>query len=187
MSKNGVLLTILLIMAVLAVSDIAEARRGIVVPTPYGYSLISGDQSPILPAWGFSGMHPVMPAPTASLALMPAPVWNGAFWSHQTPWAQSFGRYSYNGYALAVAADNLNVRSEPRITGKKRRNANVIASLNAGEHLYVLGRSGNWCLVQSASMPLRRGYVYERYLRFYQNYSAANQYASSYPVVNRPW
>lgn len=192
MLKKGILLSaVLCAIFCLAVNE-AEARRGIVVPTAYGYGVINGPAPYIWPAYGFSGMHPAVPMPTAFGVT--APIWNGANWSYQTPWdtgytyQNGYQPVNYAGRSLAAVTCNLNIRSEPYVAGRKKRNSNVVGSLNTGEQVHVLGRDGNWFFIQSAYLPLRRGYVYGSYLRFYQNNLPTSHYTAFYPTaLNRGW
>ncbi len=186
MLKKGILLSALVLVMLVMAASAVEARRGIVVPTAWGYGVVNSPAPYIWPAYGYLGMHPAMPIPSAR---MPAPAWNGANWSYYNggyAWGgYQAGYYPQNGYyqmnALAAVACNLNVRSEPYVAGRKKRNSNVIGSLNTGEQVYVLGRSGNWFFIQSAYLPLRRGYVYGSYLRFYQNNWPTSHYTAFYP------
>ena len=188
MLKKGILLSAILVAMVILSGGAAEARRGSVVPTEWGYGVVNTGAPYIWPAYGYLGMHPAVPV---AAAQMPAPAWNGANWSYYQGYYAGTGYQ--NGYnpisGRAVVASNLNVRSEPYVSGRKKRNSNVIASLNAGEQVYVLGRSGNWYFIQSAYMPLRRGYVYGSYLNFYQNNLPGSQYSGYYPpqVYARGW
>lgn len=173
MLKKGLLLSAIL---VLLICSTAEARRrNIVVPTWYGYGVVSpyAVAYPYIaagypyawPAYGYAGMHPTMPVPTA----LGTPAWNGAYWY-------------YGGGSIAAVAANLNIRSAPYVAGKKNRNSNVIGSLNTGEHVYILGQTGNWSYIQSAYMPLRRGYVYTSYLRSYNNALPHSHYTAFHPA-----
>ncbi|MBU1105635.1 MAG: SH3 domain-containing protein [Candidatus Riflebacteria bacterium] len=176
MLKKGILLSIVLMLLICSSAD-ARRRRNIVVPTWYGYGVVSpyitayqpyqSYQPYAWPAYGYSGMYPTAPVSTV-YAGAGVPAWNGSYWYYQAS-------------SLAVVANNLNVRSEPFVSGKKSA-SNVIGSLNTGEQVYVMGRQGNWYLVQSAYMPLRRGYVYGSYLRFYQSVQPASHYTAFYPV-----
>jgi hypothetical protein len=103
------------------------------------------------------------------------PAWNGFNW------------YYYHNNLVGVSSCNLNIRSEPYVS-KKKRSANVISSLKTGEQVYILSQSGNWYLIQSVLAPLRRGYVYGPYLRFYNYNVPANYYSAAYPrVVRTVW
>jgi len=186
MLKKGILLSAILLVLVMSAS-VAEARRGIVVPTAWGYGVVNSGISYPWPAYGYLGMYPAVPVPSAQI---PAPAWNGFNWSYYN------GAYGNPGYAagypayqnsytpmntVAAVACNLNVRSEPYVAGKKKRNSNVVGSLNTGEQVYILGRYGNWFFIQSAYHPVRRGYVYGSYLRFYQNNWPTSNYTAFYP------
>jgi hypothetical protein len=114
---------------------------------------------------------------------MPAPAWNGANWSYYYGgYPAGYQNAFYRMNTIAAVACNLNVRSEPYVAGRKKKNSNVIGSLKTGEQVYVLGRYGNWFLIQSAYMPMRYGYVYGSYLRFYQNNFPVSHYTAFYPV-----
>lgn len=181
MLKKGILLSAIICALIILSSGMVEARRGIVIPTAWGYGVVNGPAPYIWPAYGYLGMHPAVAVPAAQ---MPAPAWNGANWSYNN------GGYAFSGYqnglarmnSIAAVACNLNIRSEPYVAGRKKRNSNVIGSLNTGEQVYVLGRDGNWFFIQSAYMPLRRGYVYGSYLRFYQNNLPTSHYTAFYPA-----
>lgn len=165
MSVKRILFFIFLLS--LVIGSVSELQaRNIVVPTYYGYGVVSSSAyvRPYIasgyypyasPAWAYDGYYynyyNVAPA---TYAVPTLPAWNGMYWY-----------YNYNNF-VAVSSCNLNMRSEPYVSGKKR-NSNVISSLNTGEQVYVLSQSGNWYLVQSVFAPLRRGYVYGPYLRFY--------------------
>lgn len=148
---TGMLLGLALLVALTA------SAKNVVIPTQYGYGVVShygGWVYPYVvhPAYGgyytpyygaynhyyLSGYYPYGYAGT--------PYWTGSQWV-----------YGSGGYA---AADRpLNLRSSP----SKSRNA--IGSLDAGEPVWIYGRYGNWCLVQSMSNPYKRGYAYAAYLR----------------------
>lgn len=170
MSVKRILLTVLILTFCFASAQQLQARN-IVVPTHYGYGVVStsalvkpyiapGYYYPYAsPAWAYNGYYynyyNVAPAfAPATYALPAVPAWNGMYWYYQ-----------YNNH-MAASSCNLNIRSEPYVAGKKK-NSNVIGSLKTGEQVYLLGQSGNWYLVQSVFAPLRRGYVYGPYLRFY--------------------
>jgi len=167
MLKKGILLSVILL---LLISTGAEARRrNVVVPTWYGYGVVSPyitGQQPY--AWGAYGYYSAAPVPTYSYGAG-VPAWNGTYWY-------------YNSGSLAAVACNLNVRSDPWVSGKKSR-SNIIGSLNTGEQVYVMARHGNWYLIQSAYLPLRYGYVYGSYLRFYQAGWPAGHYTAFYPTT----
>lgn len=183
MLKKGILLSAIVLALVFSFTGIAEARRGIVIPTAWGYGVVNSQAPYTWPAYGYQGMHPAMPVPTFQWS---APVWNGATWVY-------YNSAGYNGYypvnTIAAVSCNLNIRSEPYVAGKKKRNSNVIGLLKTGEQVYVMGRYGNWFLVQSAWMPLRQGYVYGSYLRFYQNNWPSSHYTAFYPaqLSGRAW
>ena len=67
--------------------------------------------------------------------------------------------------------------------GGKKRNANVISALAKGEQVYILGRYGNWLLVQSIPFPHKRGYAYGTYVHWYGNNSWYAPYYWSYPYL----
>ncbi len=170
MLKKGILLAVILM---LLVCSGAEARRhkNIVVPTYYGYGVVSPYISNSQPyawgAYGYPAAYQVTPVTTWQYGAG-VPAWNGSYWYYQSS-------------NVAVVACNLNVRSHPWVSGKKS-SSNVVGSLNTGEQVYVTAQHGNWYLVQSAYMPLRYGYVYGSYLRFYQGGSPASHYTAFYPV-----
>ena len=175
MLKKGILLSLVLLLLICSSAD--ARRRNIVVPTWYGYGVVSpyitGYQPYAWSSYGNPGMYPVTPAATAYPVATTypgggVPAWNGSYWYYQ---ASSY----------AVVANNLNIRAEPWVSGKKSR-SNVVGSLNTGEQVYVISRHGNWYLVRSAYMPLRQGYVYGSYLRFYQGGAPASHYTAFYPV-----
>lgn len=186
MLKKGILLSAVLLVLLCST---AEARRDIVVPTYYGYGVVSAQAMarPYItgyypyawPAYGYSGYNPTAPMPTAYGAGLPA--WNGSYWY--------YGGSGFNGStgSLAAVTANLNIRSEPYVAGKKNRNSNVIGSLNTGEHVHILGQKGNWSFIQSAYMPLRRGYVYTSYLRSYNNSYPQSHYTAFYPQMVSAW
>jgi len=179
MLKKGLLLSAIFVL--LICSNAEARRRNIVVPTSYGYGVVSPHAIayPYIaagypyawPAYGYHGMNPAVPTPTA----LGTPAWNGSYWYYGG---------GHNASVAAVAA-NLNVRSAPYVAGKKNRNSNVIASLNTGEQVYILGRTGNWSYIQSAYLPLRRGYVYSSYLRVYNNSLPHSHYTAFYPAYAR--
>lgn len=182
MLKKGILLAAVLVaISFLSITE-AEARRGIVIPTAYGYGIVNGPAPYAWPAYGFSGMHPTIPVPTGY--GVPAPAWNGANWSYQnaTYPANQSQQVSFAGGTLAAVVCNLNIRSEPYVAGGKKRQSNVIGSLNTGEQVHILGRNGNWSYIQSAYLPLRRGYVYTSYLSVYQNNLPTSHYTAFYPT-----
>jgi len=166
MLKKGILLSVILML--LICSGAEARRRNVVVPTWYGYGVVSPYITGYHPyAWGAYGYYPATPIPTYSYGAG-VPAWNGSYWY-------------YNAGSLAVVANNLNVRSDPWVSGKKSQ-SNVIGSLNTGEQVYVISRHGNWYLIQSAYLPLRYGYVYGSYLRFYQGGWPAAHYTAFYPT-----
>jgi hypothetical protein len=170
MLKKGILLSVILLLLFCSTAE-ARRSRNIVVPTWYGYGVVSpyitGYHPYAWPAYGYSGMHPAMPTSTVYPAGVPA--WNGSYWYYQAG-------------GVAVVANNLNIRSAPRVSGRKSP-SNVVGSLNTGEQVYVIGRHGNWYLIQSAYLPLRQGYVYGSYLRFYQGGWPASHYTAFYPYT----
>jgi uncharacterized protein YgiM (DUF1202 family) len=99
------------------------------------------------------------------------PTWNGAFWSYVAPALTA---------NLAASTCNLNIRSAPYVTGKKKR-SNVISSLKSGEQAYVLSQTGNWFYVQSVYPPVRRGYVHGAYLRVYNQAWPTGTYTVFHP------
>ncbi|MFZ5951709.1 MAG: hypothetical protein ACOYXC_13445, partial [Candidatus Rifleibacteriota bacterium] len=154
--------------------------RNYVVPTYYGYGVVSSSAvvRPYIsayypyaaPAWAYNGYYynyyDVRPAVApATMGVPVTPTWNGMYWY-----------YSHNNH-VAVSSCNLNMRAEPYKSGKK----NIIGSLKTGEQAYVLGQYGNWYLVQSVLAPLRRGYVYGPYLRFYGNAAPYGYYNVMHP------
>jgi hypothetical protein len=179
---------ILLLCLVLAAVFVAPgdlAAKNIVVPTYYGYGLVNSSTvvRPYIsayypyaaPAYARNGYYAnyynlaTVPTP-ATWANPVVPVWNGLYWY-----------YNHNNL-VAVSSCNLNVRSQPYVAGKKnKKNSNVIATLKTGEQVYILGQSGNWYMIQSLLAPLRRGYVYGSYLRFYRSYTPAGYYNVMYP------
>lgn len=174
MLKKGILLSVILMLLICTGAE-ARRRKNIVVPTWYGYGVVSPYITGYQPyAWGaygyYPGYHPATPVSTYHYGAG-VPAWNGSYWY-------------YSAGNLAVVASNLNVRSNPWVSGKKS-GSNIIGSLNTGEHVYVLSRHGNWYLIQSAYLPLRYGYVYGSYLRFYQGGWPASpaHYTAFYPVT----
>lgn len=171
MLKKGILLSVVLMLLICSSAD-ARRQKNIVVPTWYGYGVVSpyitGYHPYAWPVYGYQGMHPATPVSTYQYGAG-VPAWNGSYWSYQAG-------------SLAVVANNLNVRSDPWVSGRKSR-SNVVGSLNTGEQVYVMSKHGNWYLVQSAYLPLRYGYVYGSYLRFYQGGGLpASHYTAFYPV-----
>lgn len=189
MSVKRILLTFLFVAMIFAAGSELQARN-IVVPTHYGYGVVSssamvrpyiasGYYPYATPAWAYNGYYynyyNLAPAfAPATYALPAVPAWNGMYWY-----------YSYNNQ-MAASSCNLNVRSEPYVAGKKK-NSNVIASLKTGEQVYLLGQAGNWYLIQSVFAPLRRGYVYGPYLRFYGNAAPAGYYYPSTYIRTAAW
>ena len=176
--------TILLI----SMSASLEAKN-IVVPTYYGYGVINPNcgyvspyisslpsSVPILYSNGYYSKFAITPVIAGSVSAVP--VWNGAYWYYQGVPSNS----------VAVVTCNLNMRSAPKVKGKNK-NSNIISMLHSGEQAYVLAKTGHWYLVQSVFAPLRRGYVYGAYLRFYRNYCAASNYPVSYytPVCGQTY
>lgn len=171
MSGKRISVFVLLFAMIMAVGVECQARN-IVVPTYYGYGVVNssayvrpyvaGCYYPYAsPAYAYNGYYhnyynisPVVAPAIAPVAYAsPAvPAWNGNYWY-----------YNYHR-GMAVSSCNLNMRSAPYVSGKKK-NSNVISSLKTGEQVYLLAQSGNWYLVQSLFAPLRRGYVYGPYLR----------------------
>ncbi len=183
MLKKGILL--LAVFTLLAFSTADARRRDIVVPTWYGYGVVSpqavarpyitGYHPYSWPAYGYAGYYPASHvAPIATPFVSGAPAWNGLYWY-----------YGAQGAMAAVAA-NLNIRAEPYVAGKKNKNANVIGGLKTGEHVYILGQTGNWSYIQSVYMPFRRGYVYSSYLRAYHNTLPHSHYTAFYPTAAYP-
>lgn len=177
MTKFGKLFGICLLLFVLGCFCVSEARN-VVVPTYYGYGVVSpgggyihpyiyGCSAPYLPPNYYStyrnAVFPGSYHPYYSTGYYPyyagyfgygQPYWNGSYWT-----------YTPAGYAMAVTTASLNLRSSPQKSGRKGKNSNVIAGLSYGEQVYVLGRAGNWFLVQTVAAPLRRGYAYSSYLQ----------------------
>ena len=162
------------------------SARNIVVPTYYGYGVVNSSSwvRPYIssyypyasPAWAYNGYYynyyNVAPVNWAGSAT---PAWNGYNW------------FYYHNNQVAVSSCNLNIRSEPYVS-KKKRSANVISSLKTGEQVYLLGQSGSWYLIQSVMAPLRRGYVYGPYLRFYNYTTPVTYYSAAYPrVIQTIW
>lgn len=182
-------IVLLLIALLMTISTVASAKN-VVVPTYYGYGVINSNARCVhpyisayypysLPATYYNGYYnqlavtPVVAAYSAAAAI---PAWNGAYWYYTAVPTST----------VAAVSCNLNVRSAPKLGGKSK-DSNVIATLHGGEQAYVIARSGNWYLVQSVAAPLRRGYVYGSYLRFYRNYwTAANYAAMCYAPVYSP-
>ncbi|MGM0598268.1 MAG: hypothetical protein ACQETH_00505 [Candidatus Rifleibacteriota bacterium] len=184
------ILFICLILAAFTNVPAYLAAKNIVVPTNYGYGLVNSSTvvRPCIssyypyaaPAYAVDGYYAnyynlaTLPTP-ATWAHPVVPVWNGLYWYYQ------------HNNLVAVSSCNLNVRSQPYVVGKKnKKNSNVIATLKTGEQVYILGQQGNWYMVQALLAPLRRGYVYGSYLRFYRSYASASagynnlKYPSSY-------
>lgn len=130
-------------LSMLLLSTHSLDASNIVVPGPYGYSLVHPSHWFYSPArvnhWSW---HPYYHRP----------------WYGVVPTTYGWANYGY----LAATRVDLNVRSEPRVPSERR--ANVRSTLRAGEQVYILGQSGSWYYVQSAYAPLRRGYVYGKYL-----------------------
>ena len=192
MSGKRILLIALFLVLILGFSFEAQARN-IVVPTYYGYGVVNSSAlvKPYIsagyyypyaaPAWAYNGYYynyynltPAFAQATWSLPAVPA--WNGLYW-----------QYQYNN-SMAVSSCNLNIRSEPYVSGKKK-SSNVISSLKTGEQVYLLGQAGNWYLVQSVFAPLRRGYVYGPYLRMFGNAAPAGYYNVMHPagLIRTAW
>ncbi len=175
-----------ILLAVISFSSVDA--RNVVVPTYYGYGVINSSAVAVRPY--ISACDPVMVptyygaayygnpyyqeayyqaayhnrayyhrsyplVQTCSTAPV-VPAWNGMFWYYQS------------GYNLAASSCNLNIRSAPYVSSKKK-SSNIIGLLKGGEQAYILGQTGNWYYVQSVHAPLRRGYVSGSYLRFYNN------------------
>lgn len=181
MLKKGFLLSAVLM---LLLCGIAEGRnRDIVIPTWYGYGVVSarGYVRPFISTEYPYGNHAY-----GAVRAPSAPMWS----AYGIPsWGTS--HRGSQGYSLAAVTDNLNIRSQPHVTGKKNRNANVIGSLNTGEQVYLLAQTGNWSFIQSVYMPFRRGYVYSSYLRSFSGMVpgmvSGNHYKAFYPQAVARW
>ena len=196
--KWSVLIPIFLVCFLVG-SSLAHAAN-IVVPTYYGYGVINSSATCVRPyisscyPYVAPVYHPVAnyavrqvayttpvynaysaPVYTAAVCTntlaAAVPTWNGAFWSYVTPTLTA---------NLAASTCNLNIRSEPYVSGKKKK-SNIISSLKSGEQAYVLSQAGNWFYVQSVYPPVRRGYVHGAYLRFYNQAWPTGTYTVFHP------
>lgn len=167
-------ISVLMVLFLLA-SLTSVIAKNVVVPTYYGYGVVNTRAAYVQPY--ISAFYPYAyptyyngtynnTVPVAPVATAYAPAWNGSYWYYQ----------SGLGGNVAVVSCNLNVRSGPS-TGK-----NVIATLKGGEQAYVIAQSGNWYLVQSVVSPVRRGFVYGSYLKFYSNYWPVGNYMAYHPA-----
>lgn len=168
MYRKGIIFALFLFMLFSAAEVCA---RSLIVPSAYGYSVVhtSGRRaySPRRTHY-YSAYYPgYYPWAQAQLPYYwgGTPAWNGAYW------------YYSHGYSLAATSADLNIRTEPRVP--KKRKANVIGTLRAGEQVYLLGSSGSWYYIQSVYAPLRRGYVHGNYL-----YSSAPATPIAYYAYN---
>lgn len=202
-----------LLLAAAVVHSLAfscEAARRYVIPTWYGYGVVSqnvGFVSPYILSPTFPpSMHPgylpyYLPSqdPAYYSAYRP---WNpagvtGPGYYTQTP-AGSFAP-SWDGTAwvyrqarpagtAGVPLTNLNLRADPGFGSRRNRDRNVIGSVARGEPLYVLGRCGDWYYVQSTSQPQKYGYAYARYIQLQGVFNTPTTVPCppSYPAYSYP-
>ena len=155
--------------------------KNVVIPTYYGYGVVSTNGGWVYPyvtgpAYGgfatpyygpynyyyLSGYYPYY---GSYYQGYPQSYWQGSPQGNlqgYTPrwtgsqWVYTAGNAGGEGYAVSTRDLNLRSRAE--------KGNNVIGSLSSGETVYIQGRYGNWCLVQSAAYPAKRGYAHAKYL-----------------------
>ncbi|MFZ2956495.1 MAG: SH3 domain-containing protein [Candidatus Ozemobacteraceae bacterium] len=197
MSRFSLMCTTLILLVALGASS-AQAQN-YVVPTHYGYGLVgrpaSGWVQPYMVAPYSSAYGTVGAIPYAPYARHPGsyygPYYGYSGYTGYTPpygipaaYGSPAGYYGAGGYMLGqIVTPHLNVRAEPGKGPRGDRDGNVIGSFVEGERVWVLGRSGNWFIVQSADGRPLRGYVHGGYVQAINNsaYSGTTpHYASPY-------
>ncbi|RCK79129.1 MAG: hypothetical protein OZSIB_0243 [Candidatus Ozemobacter sibiricus] len=155
-SRISLKIGLAVLFGMLVAVGVAEAKN-VVLPTVYGYGVVSqygGWVYPYIVHPAYGGFYTPYYGPYNYYYLSGyypyygmTPIWNGSQWV-----------YGAGGYAAATRA--LNLRANPW-----KKSGNVIGALEAGEPVYVYARYGNWCLVQSAANPYKRGYAYASFLQ----------------------
>ncbi len=156
--RKALIFSVILFFA--ATLNLAAHPKNIVVPTGYGYGVISPYGGYVFPYYSpgyayyfpyyYPGYNPYYVGGNHPYnTTVGTPVWNGTNWYYGSPY----------GYYGAVAVQSLNLRSSPHV------GRNIIGGLDYGERVCIMGRYGNWYLVQSYAFPQKRGYAHGKYFQ----------------------
>ncbi len=209
-SGRNALRLLLAAAIILSLPFAGEAARRYVIPTWYGYGVVSQNVGVISPYILSPTFHPSMHPGYLPYYL---PSQDPAYYSAYRPWNPAGvtgpGYYyqtpagslapAWDGTAWVyrqarptgtsgVPLTNLNLRADPGFGSSRNRDRNVIGSVIRGEPLYILGRYGDWYYVQSASQPQKYGYAYARYIQLQGVFDtpAISSWPSSNPTYSDP-
>lgn len=150
--------------------------RNVVVPTYYGYGVVSqsgGWVYPYIvhPAFGGYSLAAFGPYNVYFLQgllpyyfVVPFPNWTGVNWV-------------YPAAIYGIATDNINIRSEPQKT------KNIIGMLRTNEPVFVLGEKNNWYYVQPIYNPMLRGFVHKSYIKTVYGYAYGSSHNYCIPNI----